>query len=355
MDIKLYTTEEIKCIENTIPCSFLNTFFSNPFIYKGAPVLVRAEDNKKVLGSVYAFPLEVVSKDRDIYLVCAGSTLTVAPESRGLGLAKKMTLKRMELTKDKIAIASGLSAMSLPLFRKLGFSVFISKRNIYLKNSRPVVEMVFSKGILLKTLTAVTNVFLKFQESILKCESKKSTKGLTIEEVTEVPKEVPEIVVQDTSLYRENHTQQWFEWVLRGGFNADERNKQHLFVVKKEAEIIAFFMTKERFHEQASSRGFKNVILGSIIEWGVKHVCNFDENKLLLCAILSFGNHVDAVELCSAYDSINKFMKRRFLVPVGESNFAVKAHDESPLALHPEYKEKCNWRLRPAASDNSFN
>lgn len=354
MDIKLYTTKESKCIENTIPRSYLKTFMSNPFIYEGAPVQLRAEDDNKVLGSVYAFPLEVASKEGKIYSVCAGSTLSVEPESRGMGLAKKMTLKRLELTKDKIAIASGLSSMSLPLFKKLGFSVFTSKRNIFLKNSRPVIEMLFSGG-LLRFFTAIADVFLRLQSYFLKCECKNAMKGLSLVEVTEVPDMVSELVRQDQSLFRENHTKQWFEWVLTGGFNSDVRSKQHLFVIKDREEIVGFFMTKERFHEQASSRGFKNVILGSVIEWGVKPGSELKENKLLLCALLSFGKHVDAVELCSSYESINRYMRRRFLVPVGESNFAIKAHEESPLSAYPEYKEHSSWRIRPAASDNSFN
>ena len=114
-------------------------------------------------------------------------------------------------------------------------------------------------------------------------------------------------------------------------------------------------MTKERFHTQASSRGFKNVVLGSVIEWGMMPGTNLKIEKLLLCALLSFGKNVDAIELCSSYSNINKYLKRRFLVPVGESNFAIKALETSPLSQHPKYKLQDSWRLRPAASDNSFN
>lgn len=355
MDIKLYTTYNVEEIENTIPRSHFNTFMSNPFLYNGAPFQLRVDDNGKVIGSVYAFPLEIVLQSGEIFTVCAGSTLTVKPENRGMGLAKGMTLKRLELTKDKIAIASGLSSMSLPLFRKLGFSVFLTRRNVYLKNSRPVVEMIFKRGFLLKLFTSIANVFLRLQSFFLERECNNNLKDVTVEEVNEVPNDVPEIVALDKALFRENHTREWFEWVLKGGFNEDCRSKQHLFVLKKNSEVIGFFMTKERFHEQASSRGFKNVILGSIIEWAIRPDCGFKVEKLILCALLSFGKHVDAVEICSSYDNINKYLRKHFIMNVGESNFAIKALDESPLALFPEYKELCNWRIRPAASDNSFN
>lgn len=354
MNINLYKTTEATKLHD-VPKNYKRVFLKNPFVYEGAPFQLRAEEDGKILGSVYAFPLQLCYKNEEIYTVCAGSTLYVSPESRCLGLAKKMTLRRLEITEDKIAIASGLSGMSLPLFKKLDFSVFMSKRNIFLQNSRTVVEMVFKGGVLLKAFTSIANIFVNFQSAILKIECNHAFKSLSIEEVTEVPNEVPEIVAHDPALFRENHTKEWFEWVLKGGFNEDTRSKQHLFVVKKGVEIVAFFMTKERFHEQASNRGFKNVILGSVIEWGVKQGVALKEVKLILAALLSFGKHVDAVEICSAYEHINNYLKRRFLVPVGESNFAVKAMEESPMAIHSEYHNQSNWRIRPAASDNSFN
>lgn len=354
MDIKLYTTNEVDNIKTSIPPSYLSFFMSNPFLYEEAPFLLRAEDDGKMLGSVYSFPLEIATRSGEIYSVCAGSNLTVEPESRGMGLAKKMTLRRIELTKDKIAIASGLSGMSLPLFKKLGFATFMQRRNILLKNSRPVVEMVFKGGFLLKLFTAIANIFVAIQVRILRFECERAMKGFKVEEVNYVPAEVPDIVAQDPALYRENHTRVWFEWVLKGGFVNDDRSMQHLFVVRKNGVVVGFYMTKERFHKQASSRGFKNIILGSVTEWGVKEGCDLKVEKLLLSAMLSFGRHVDAVELCSADDIINKYFKKRFLIPVGESNFAVKAHEGSPLAKQPEYMKQCNWRIRPAASDNSF-
>lgn len=337
----------------SIPANHMEMFMKNPFLYDKAPVQLRAESVNKVLGSVYAFPIEI-ARGRHVYMACAGSSLTVEPESRGMGLAKKMTLKRMEVTTDKIAVASGLSRMSLPLFKKLGFCIFLSKRYIFLQNSLPVVRMYIKEGILLNWVSASANLFLGIWKWILTKQRDCRFKNYSIEEAGVVPQEVVDIAIGDPKLWRENHTKEWFEWVMNSSFAGDIRSKQHLFVIKKDVEIVGFYMTKERFHAQASSRGFKNVILGSVIEWGVKRGAGINDEDVILHSLLSFGKHVDAIEVCSAYDNINNFLKKRMLIPVGKSNFAINAHERSSLYDCSELKEQKYWRIRPAASDNSF-
>lgn len=331
-----------------------DVFVANPFAELDDPALLLAVRGDEVLGSVFTFPLEISLKSGRLFKVCAGSTLFVNPKSRGMGIGSSLTIRRLQLTKDKIAIASGLSGMSLPIFKKKGFDVFPLKRYIFLKNSRPVIEMFFTRGYLVKIGTIVTNCFVSLWRLLLQFQVGLIYKGLSVIEILEATQEVEDIVNQDKSLFRENHTKEWFNWVLKGGFVDDYRSKQHLFLVKDEEKTIAFFMTKERFHKEASHRGFKNVILGSVIEWGILENIKLTENQLLLLALLSFGKHVDAVEICSAYDSINRFLKHRLLIQVGESNFAIKAADDSPLQQYPEYHKQGSWRIRPAASDNSF-
>lgn len=353
MEIKLYDTSNVGTVMESIPANHMEMFMKNPFLYDKAPVQLRAENDNKVLGSVYAFPMEI-AKGRHVYMACAGSSLTVELESRGMGLAKKMTLKRTEITTDKVAIASGLSSMSLPLFKKLGFCIFLSQRYIFLQNSQSVLRMYIREGILLKLFSTFANLFLGIWKWILAKQRDCRFKNYFIEEAGIVPQEVVDIAIGDSKLWRENHTKEWFEWVMDSSFAEDKRSKQHLFVIKKNAEIVGFYMTKERFHAQASRRGFENIILGSVIEWGVKCGAEINEEDVILHSLLSFGKHVDAIEVCSAYDSINSFLRKRMLVQVGNGNFAIKANELSPLYDCSELKEQKYWRIRPAASDNSF-
>lgn len=357
---------EIKCntykqllngfLDRSFPTSHKLFFLANPFAGDDDPAQVEAISDGKILGSVYAFPLEIVHKSNRIFKVCAGSTLFVNPDSRGMGIGGMLTMQRLQLTKDRIAIASGLSNMSLPIFQKKGFNVFFLNRYIFLQDSRPVVEIFTNNSFLVKLGTRLTNMFLSAWRSFLNYQTNKYLKGFEVIEVSEASKEIEDIIRQDLSSFRENHTIEWFNWVLKGGFVDDARCKQHLFVVKdaNTKKSIAFFMTKERFHKQASHRGFKNVILGSVIEWGVSVNSRLSEKQILLKALLSFGQHVDAVEICIANDCTEKFLRRKLLMRVGESNFAIKAADDSPIQSYPEYCNKEKWRIRPAASDNSF-
>lgn len=357
---------EIKCntykqllngfLDRTFPKSHKLFFLANPFAGDDDPAQIEAISDGEILGSVYAFPLEIVHKSNRIFKVCAGSTLFVKPDCRGMGIGGRLTMQRLQLTKDKIAIASGLSNMSLPIFQKKGFSVFFLNRYIFLQDSRPVVEIFVNYSFLVKLGTRLTNLFLLAWRSFLNYQTNKYLKGFDVIEVSEATKDIEDIIRQDQSLFRENHTIEWFNWVLKGGFVDDTHSKQHLFIVKDANTnvTIAFFMTKERFHKQASHRGFKNVILGSVIEWGVRMDSRLSENHILLKALLSFGPHVDAIEICTANDCTEKYLRRKLLLRVGESNFAIKAADDSPIQCYPEYCNKENWRIRPAASDNSF-
>ena len=357
LEIKIVTNRQVQngSYGSDIPDNYKEMFLANPFADDYSPMQLKAILDNRQVGSVYAFPLQIVQQGVGIYEACAGSSLSVDVNCRGNGIGGKLTMRRLDLMKDGIAIASGLSSMSLPIFRKKGFDIFLSRRWIYLKDSRPVLEMFLPSGIILNLAVKAANCLINMWQSVLKRRLNVAFRGLTVEESWTVPPDVPNIVADEGKPFRENHTKEWFEWVLNGKFVDDERAKQHLYLVKEKSEIIGFFMTKERFHKQASHRGFRNVILGSVIEWGLRCGSTLSTNDLLLFAIMSFGKHVNAVELCSFDDKLDNYLKHRLLVQVGEGNFAVKANGNSPLNRYPEFHKAENWRLRPAASDNSFN
>ena len=77
----------------------------NPFIKEmDCSKLVFMMGDESV-GSVTTLPLQIVAYG-NIYSVCAGSNLSVDSRFRGQGIATKLTMRRLSLSKDKIAIAS---------------------------------------------------------------------------------------------------------------------------------------------------------------------------------------------------------------------------------------------------------
>lgn len=352
MQLNVYSIEQTKLLE--VPRNYKEMFLSNPFLYEDAPFMIKCEDSGITVGSVYAFPLEITANNIR-YKVCAGSTLTVDEQFRGKGLAKQMTLKRLEISGDNIAIASGLSNMSFPLFKKLGFSMFLLKRCLLIKKSYPAVKKYFKSNYLSLMVASIIDFFINIWIGILRINNKKKLESCEIEEVSDTPVEVPQIIEQDAHIYKENHTYEWFQWVLKGQFNEGDKNKQHLFVIKRNGLIVAFYMTKERYYEKASHRGFENLVLGSVIEWGVAPGYNISESDLLINAALSFSKDVDVVEICTSDNVVSKNLRKNLFLHMGESNFAIKVGDKSPIKDNENINKMTNWRIRPAASDNSFN
>lgn len=340
-------------ISNEEDCVKVNSLNHNPYLSEIDCSLLEYVVDGKVAGQVTTLPTEIVAYSR-VFQACGGSGLCVDKQYRGRGIASELTKERMRLSRDKIAIASGLSIMSFPLFKKLGFVTFSFPRLIYLRKSRPVLEMVFS-GILLKVVALIVDIFLNLHTMIQRKLSIYGKNKILIEEVSEATEDIVHIVADDNHPFRENHTKEWFDWVLHYPFSNDEHSRQHLFQIWVNGKVQAFFMTKERFHKQASHRGFKNVILGSVIEWGVKPDSTLKEIQICKAAVFSFGSHVDAVEICLNNVKQIKSLKKMGMIHVGDSNMAVNAADDSPFQV---YKDKFsiidNWRIRPACSDNGL-
>ena len=60
---------------------------------------------------------------------------------------------------------------------------------------------------------------------------------------------------------------------------------------------------------------------------------------------------MDAVEIPSADESLNHFLRRIGWRQVGESHFVIKAGESSPLFGNEAMTKIENWRLRPAMGD----
>jgi hypothetical protein len=115
-------------------------------------------------------------------------------------------------------------------------------------------------------------------------------------------------------------------------------------------------MTKRRFHEQASGRGFKNVWLGSIIEWGCLSGFENVQKWAIVSAVVSMRKDTDAVEFATDDRSLQKFVKRFGWRQVGCANFCFKiVGGVADLAGNPAMSEQSNWRLRPAMGDFGLN
>ena len=331
----------------------LSTLRGNPFARSDARIAKIAGYCDGVeAGWEYVFPLFIkfgVAK----FEVFAGSSLFVDKRFRRSGLGIEIPELGWQNSPSKIGVGAALSQMALPVHQLLDYIVFLLPRNIMLWRSRALVETKL-KGFAAKCVTFVLDFGIWLYSLLLRVVCSCKLNGLAIEEVSSDDESmlgiVAELISEDSATFAEVHDARWLRWHMTESFSTD--GSMRLFAVRKRGEVVGFYMTKKRFHEQASRRGFKNVWLGSLMEWQVKKGFEKKLGWILVHAALRLKKEgMDAVEIPSADKSLNRFLRRIGWRQIGESNFVIKAGEGSPLYGNEEMTKIENWRLRPAMGD----
>jgi len=129
-----------------------------------------------------------------------------------------------------------------------------------------------------------------------------------------------------------------------------------LFIVKdRQLGVVGFFMYKVRFHETASHHGYKNLTLGSLMEWQSVDTRKITPATLALMAVMEMKcDGVDAVEVCTDDEDMGRSLKRALFQRVGDLSFVIRATENSPLRKHAGWDQQANWRLRSIEGDNGL-
>jgi len=331
----------------------VDAFRANPFSESDDSIAkISGYVNGNEAGHEFVFPLRLRMPAGEVD-VLAGSSLYVNPLYRRSGLGMDLPELRWQKSPSKIALGASLSQMALPVHQLLDYIIFLMPRNIMLWCSRALVETKL-KGVAAKCVTFALDCGIFLYSLLLKVTCSSKLNGLTFEEVSSEDASmlgtVAELISEDSAPFSEVHNVQWLRWHLTESFSKD--GPMRLFVARAKGEVVGYYMTKMRYHEQASHRGFKNVWLGSVVEWQVKKGYEQKLGWLLASAALRLKKEgMDAVEIPSADKSLNHFLCRIGWRQVGESNFVIKAGEGAPLFGDEEMAKIENWRLRPAMGD----
>lgn len=274
------------------------------------------------------------------------SSLETAEPYRSLAIGAEVMLFAVTNKEYTTFITSGISEMALPLYKKLRYHVLEFPRIMQLRNGRCVLESRGFKGILLEMGSILVNIPLKAIDKLAKHKGKKLLKDYQVEKVTKVPDWVDDIVLKDGHKYMEAHDHRWLQWNLDFNFRGLSQNIQSFYIIKELGYPIGFFMTKERFRERVGG-ALKNVLIGSIVEWGM-----IDENKLpeadiYKMALTTFTPKVDIVETATANLKAVKEMKFCGFIPHGYAHIAFKDKKN-------QYKDASDiglWRVRYGYAD----
>lgn len=281
-----------------------------------------------------------------------GSYLYSHDDYRKDNVGGELFLRITNLHPTKNCFFVGISQMAIGLYKSLKYSLFEFPRLIYLRKSRSVVQSILHcESLWMKPLIVMADAGLWLHRQIINVHNFIVYNGYLIENVKACPEEVEQIVIQDTHPYKELHDKAWFDWCLHYSISEDERTLRRLYIIKKNAKIEAFFLLKQEFFEKASSRGFKNVYLGSIMEWGISDESRLKEKDIVLMSLNYFDNNVDGVQYATTEHKVVTQLKKWLFASIGNANTGVRIRSIKDNSL----KDINNWRLRLGGSDTVLN
>jgi len=309
----------------------------------------------KAVGSVRSIPLDVVVFGRR-YKTAAGCEMFVSEEYRNTQYGLKLPMARLASTPNNFMVGASQSQMMIKVSEFIRSTIFYFPRRIMLFDSRAIVEQKVARPLWWLVRLAA-NVCLKVYWNIVGSISTLKNRGLSVCEIMADDAESLDVVAKMISADKhscfEVHNAGWIKWHMT--VSLSNQRPLRLWLVKKGDLPYAFYMTKERFYEQASHRGFKNVRLVSIVEWGcigdLEGTAERQMRWILLGGARRFCGVADAVEILATDIGLDGFLRNKLWPCVGQGNFVFKVGKGSPLEHIKGIYDRNNWRLRPAMGD----
>ena len=189
------------------------------------------------------------------------SGYAVDKEMRGRGIGKALMLGMQEL--DQTFAALGASAMSFPIFEKLGWDRAEAKRVVFVRRSLPIVrskiQNPLAAGMCAKALDAVLwsrNLYLSRRRTL--------PAKYTVERVAQVPAEyLPREMYGRLSFPR---TAAWMDWIDRSVERSSSRCWDY-FVVHESSRPVGYFTISACLHKRASRWEYRDLWLATIKDW----------------------------------------------------------------------------------------
>lgn len=325
---------------------------NNPTVYDDSDVCqILALDGDVVVGCTNPFPGRLLING-DVVGTQNGSTLFSHEDYRKENVGGELFFMISKLHPTGNNFYTGISQMALPLYKVLKYTVFEFPRMIYLRKSRSVIEaLLHSCSWWTKPLIWGADTCFWLHRRVVGLHNATCYRRYIVEEVKKCPDAVENIVLRDEHPYMEFHDKAWFDWSLNYSISEDERTKRRLYVVKSNEKVEAFFLIKQEFFKQASSRGFKNVYLGSVMEWGIDKSSNLEEKDVVLLSLNHFDGNIDGIQYATSDYTTARKLRRWLFVGIGMSNIGIRLRSIKDATI----KDIDNWRIRLAGSDTVLN
>lgn len=275
----------------------------------------------------------------EIFTAETGTAFEVEESYRKYAIGVDITMAAF--TRSKLFIGAGVSPMALPLDRKLKFHVLEFPRIMSLRNSRCILE---SKHI--SFLTGLVNIPLRLFNKYIIYKANKLAGNYNIKKEIDVPVWVDDIVNNDNHKYAEYHDRKWLQWNLNNNFRGLTQDIQSFYSIYENGIPVGYYMIKERFRDKIGGI-LNNVLIGSVVEWGVTKETCLKESDIILLSLRNFSKNIDIIETASSDSETIKTCKKYGFIPHGNANIVFKDRtkqfkDASDISL---------WRVRYGYGD----
>ena len=241
---------------------------------------------------------------------------------------------------------AGVSEMALPMYKKIGFKVLEYPRAMQLRKSRSLLSSKGFKGLPLKITSGVVDFLLYSLRALSGLSNRRLSNRYNVKEESSVPDWTETLVKEDTHKYKELHDQKWLEWNLKHNLHSRPRDKQRFYSVYDNKKPVGFFMIKERYREVAGGV-LKDLVVGSIVEWGSIDEHKLKESDIYVLASKCFEKDVAIVEIASSNENVIKKMRKYAFLPHGFSHIIVKDLKKKSSDISDIEK----WRIRLGYAD----
>jgi len=319
-------------------------FLSNP---SGAEeddlFMYLALDGEVPVGRNMYFRTRFKVGDNIIYAY-SGSGFEVEESYRKEGVGGYIIGDEFQMPGRSPGLAAGISDDAIPLFRRLKNTIFEFPRLMLLNDAKPLLGKMGLKGFVLSVSSSCVNIAFHGFYGFMRL-FQRIPKGYTIRQLETVPIWVDEIVLNDGHKYGEVHDQKWLQWCLDNKFTSEPRDCQKFYAIYQEGNPVAFFVTKERYREEV--KGMHNVLLGSIVEWGVTRDCQLREIDLNRMAMLTFPKDVSIIQTSSNDSDTVKKLKHMGFIHHGDNRITFKGRKKE----FPDASDESLWRIRFGYAD----
>lgn len=324
----------------------IKTFMSNPFLKDdNLCMLILMRVDGVVRGVKTLFPTKTKAGNEIIDSLGA-SAMNVQEEYQKYGLGIELVTYPIYNYKDRMLVYAGFSSNSLPINRKMRFSIFEMPKLMQPLGPRMALEQKGLNGVKLDIVSFFSSCVLKPYIFFVKLFASRLTRTYRVEKMTTVPAWVDDMVLNDGHKYTELHNQAWFQWNVDNTFMSDPREHQDFYAIFKNRQPVGFYMTKDRVR-QTNNVANTPYVFRSIVEWG-----SSDENLLGECDIYRLAmchvpKDVGILQVASVNNNVLKKLKKLCFFHHGFAYIGCRD-------LTKQYKDSTDmnlWRVRVGYAD----